>query len=287
MKSDVLVTTSELENKPSTAVKRKKNPFGVIFRATMIFIIVASISLMGLMLYLKVNYSEDVYVSGLSMYPTLNSEAKSLVGDNSYTMMFQSGDAYTFTRMIKSGDLLDYGVADPRQETLNKLKRFDIVVTYFPSDYSGGVRSENAVPKIKRIIGLPGERIELRTDDTPMGILLINGEEVKQPGNDIDRYNAPLKKAGIKVSYPASKDDSVASVWANKEITLGKDEYFVAGDNRYSYASCDSRFVGAIKTHYIHAKFGLVLGTCTVGDGGRSCDLDYGKLRWPWGNEYL
>jgi len=56
---------------------------------------------------------------------------------------------------------------------------------------------------VKRIVGLPGERLEIT-----MGTVLINGEPLLEP----------------TVAYKAP--------WNVPAVTLGSDEYFVIGDNR-------------------------------------------------------
>jgi signal peptidase I len=57
---------------------------------------------------------------------------------------------------------------------------------------------------LKRVVGLPGERIAIRA-----GVVLINGEPLKEP----------------YVRFPKAP-------WERPEVLLGQDEYFVAGDNR-------------------------------------------------------
>ena len=94
-------------------------------------------------------------------------------------------------------DKLTYRFSDP--------KRFDIIV--FPYKY------EENTYFIKRIIGLPGETIQV-TD----GKIYINGQVLNESyGREV------LKSGGI----------------AETPITLGEDEYFVMGDNRND--SMDSR----------------------------------------------
>ncbi len=83
---------------------------------------------------------------------------------------------------------------------------------------------------VKRIIGLPGETIQIKK-----GLVYINGEllQGEHYGKDI------ILNPGI----------------AEDEIILGEDEYFVLGDNRNG--STDSREIGPIKKEQIkgHAVF--------------------------------
>ncbi len=91
---------------------------------------------------------------------------------------------------------------------LNKLghiNRFDIVVLKIDG------REDNL---IKRIIGLPGETVEIKDND-----IYINDKKLE------DKY-------GYGVTYNIDK------------VTLKKDEYFILGDNRK--ISLDSRVFGTI-----------------------------------------
>ena len=123
-------------------------------------------------------------VNGVSMQPTLSD------GDNLIV------------------DKLSYRFRDP--------ERFDIIV--FPYKHK---------PKtyyIKRIIGLPGETVQI----DEQGNIYINGEILSESyGREIIRP----ENVGL----------------AAEPIVLGEDEYFVMGDNRNN--STDSRFaqVGNIK----------------------------------------
>ena len=76
---------------------------------------------------------------------------------------------------------------------------------------------------IKRVIGLPGERIELRD-----GMVWIDERQLDEP------YVNGLPTACYGTCAP---------------ITLGQDEYFVMGDNRPS--SLDSRSFGAVPANKI------------------------------------
>lgn len=95
-------------------------------------------------------------------------------------------------------DKLSYRFQDPQ--------RFDIIV--FPYEH------KKKTYYIKRIIGMPGERVRIDQD----GIIYINGEVLEED------YGAEvMRNPGRAVT----------------EITLGEDEYFVLGDNRNN--SSDSR----------------------------------------------
>lgn len=95
-------------------------------------------------------------------------------------------------------DKLSYRFQDPQ--------RFDIIV--FPYEH------KKKTYYIKRIIGMPGERVRIDQD----GIIYINGEVLEED------YGAEVMRSPGR---------------AVTEITLDEDEYFVLGDNRNN--SSDSR----------------------------------------------
>lgn len=109
---------------------------------------------------------------------------------------------------------LSYHFEDP--------KRFDIVV--FPYQ-------DSSVYYIKRIIGLPGERVRIEED----GTIYINNEPLEED-----------------YGYETISPNMIGRAKSN--IILGEDEYFVMGDNRND--SKDSRFeeVGNIHRDELEGK---------------------------------
>ncbi len=120
-------------------------------------------------------------VSGESMMPTLHD------GDNLIV------------------DKISYRFSDP--------ERYDIIV--FPFQY------EEKVYYIKRIIGLPGDEVQVKD-----GMVYINGELLgEEYGSEV------MENPGIAI----------------EPILLAEDEYFVLGDNRNHSADSRDPSVGVLK----------------------------------------
>ena len=109
---------------------------------------------------------------------------------------------------------------------LGTLERGDIVVFLFPQDTSKSF--------IKRIIGLPGDRIDVDVE----GNVTINSRNLKEDYIDPAHNN-----------MARSRWNNVRSEW--KEINPGF--YFVMGDNRD--ASNDSRSWGPVPLKLIYGKY--------------------------------
>lgn len=98
------------------------------------------------------------------------------------------------------------------------IKRGDIVVLLFPNDPSKSY--------IKRVVGLPGERVEIED-----GKLMINGEVINEPYLDTEYLS----------------HDSTPS-----PVDVKSHHYFVMGDNRNN--SSDSRSWGLVPEKYIYGQ---------------------------------
>ncbi len=125
------------------------------------------------------------------------------VAGNSMSPLLNSGDVVLIDQFL-------YDLTGP--------KRFDVVV----------FEREDAKVNIKRIIGLPGETVQITE-----GRIWIDGERLEEPADQ-----KKIALAGL----------------AETPVTLGEDEYFLLGDNRDS--SEDSRFVnvGNVKAGQIKGK---------------------------------
>lgn len=111
---------------------------------------------------------------------------------------------------------------------MGEVKRGDIVI----------IKGEN-LNYVKRVIGLPGDVIEMRNDH-----LIVNGITLQEP------YLAENKKAADSKGWPLTEDFG--------PLTVPSGEYFVMGDNRQR--SMDSRNgLGLIKEESLIGKSEFVI----------------------------
>ena len=135
---------------------------------------------------------------------------------------------YVLQRTIVSGSSMESTLHNKENLLVEKVSyrfkdpdSFDVIVFY-----PYGRESDDYY--IKRVIGLPGETVQIKGDT-----IYINGEEIKENyGKD------PMVYAGI----------------AEEPLKLADDEFFVLGDNRE--VSEDSRYeeVGPVKRENIEGK---------------------------------
>lgn len=103
-------------------------------------------------------------------------------------------------------------------QRFSELERYDVVV--FDTD------NPSKPHYIKRIIGLPGETVQI----TAKGEILINGDKITEYyGKDV------IQDPGIAI----------------EPITLGEDEYFCMGDNRNNSIDCRAPQIGPVNKDII------------------------------------
>ena len=111
------------------------------------------------------------------------------------------------------------------------LKRRDMIVFPFPPDPS--------IDYIKRLIGLPGERLEISKD-----LVFINGELIDEPYAYFEpKERASRQAQGLTEAVPVS---------CFGPIVIPEGKLFVMGDNRYN--SADSRYWGFVELETVKSK---------------------------------
>ena len=105
------------------------------------------------------------------------------------------------------------------------IKRGDIIVFKYPNDPSKDY--------IKRVVGLPGDSLELKNGDVYVNDKLYEEKYTKDKAADDMILHAHIEKG---------EGNSIVSVAAQTKITVPAGKYFVMGDNRNN--SQDSRFWG-------------------------------------------
>lgn len=115
----------------------------------------------------------------------------------------------------------DIMILDKISYRFNEIKRFDIVVIKEDKEYL-----------IKRVIGLPGEKVEYKDNE-----LYINGNKIDED-----------------FTHKKTEDFSLGELDSE---TIPENEYFVLGDNREN--SMDSRIIGFIPRKNILGKTTLTI----------------------------
>ncbi|PIR67603.1 signal peptidase I [bacterium CG06_land_8_20_14_3_00_33_50] len=159
-----------------------------------------------------------------------------------YTLLIISVIAFTirffvFQPFLVNGESMEPNFKDGEYLIVNEIsykigkapQRGDVIVLKYPKD-----PRENF---IKRIIGLPGETVKIH--DKKIFIAQNNSSEI------------PLEENYIPYTEKIESD-------MNQEWLLGKDDFFVVGDNRLPNRSSDSRSWGLLPRKNIIGKVWVV-----------------------------
>jgi len=174
---------------------------------------------------------QNFKVEGSSMYPTFYDGEFLLVNKIVYTRI-DLGTVHKFLPFISAGK-------NPEHYIFHGPQRGDVIVFHPPASQGGDTKDY-----IKRVIGLPGETVDVRDNH-----VYINGRELEEP-----YISAPTMCGGQYC-----------------HMTLGPNQYYVLGDNRT--ASSDSRFWGPVSADKIIGK-ALFVYWC----GGTQCKNHFDRF---------
>jgi len=194
---------------------KKTGGFGEMIRTILIAV--------GIALFIRTFAYEPFNIPSGSMIPTL------LVGD----YLFVSKLSYGYSRhsLPLSLPLI------PGRVLFTEPERGDVAVFKLPTD--------NRTDYIKRIVGLPGDTIQVTN-----GVLVINGEPVQrrrvEDFEDEDRYGRPATVMQYVETLPGGREYRILEIGDDLPndntgiYRVPEGHYFAMGDNRDN--SVDSRF---------------------------------------------
>ncbi len=166
--------------------------------------------LLALLVFLSVRASfQNFKVDGISMQPTLEDGQFLIVNK----LVYSEVDLDKLSDFVP---FVDPG-ADPQRNVFHGPERGDIIVLRSPS--------KPDIDLIKRVIGLPGETVEIRDGHVYINDQLLIEPYITQPWSD----NKP-------------------------KVTLPADQYYVLGDNRSNSADSRSQQVGLVHKDLIIGK---------------------------------
>ncbi len=209
---------------------KKKNSLFENFK-TLFYAIIAALIIRSFLF-------EPFSIPSGSMYPTL------FVGD----YLFVSKFTYGYSRHSFP---LSFPII-PERIFYKEPKRGDVIVFKTPED--------NKTDYIKRLIGLPGDKVEMISNQLFINNKKVKREKVKDDvysNFKVEKYKETLNNGKSYDVFEFTERVSFYETNSFSEITIPKDHFFVLGDNRDN--SQDSRFVGSIPKSNLVGKAVVVL----------------------------
>lgn len=215
--SDSLKTQNE--NKEVDFPEEREEGVGDFVKTALLAVLLA--------LFIRTFFYEPFNIPSGSMLPTLE------IGD----YLFVSKPSYGYSRHS-----FPFGLADFSGRIMEEApKRGDVVVFKLPSNTS--------IDYIKRLIGFPGDRIQVRN-----GRLYINGKLVEREEVGLRRIDAPeggkenvteyIETLPGGIMHRIYEESDSESLDDTKEFLVPEGHYFMMGDNRDN--SQDSRVIGFV-----------------------------------------
>jgi len=189
-------------------------------------------------------------------------------GYGPYSFNFSAGfrdyELFAVKKVPFSGRYLEFG----------KPKRGEVVVFKLPSD--------TKVDYIKRLIGLPGDKIQVRE-----GVLYLNGEAVKREKTEdfIDTEKNGQRIEQFRETLPNGVSYITHNLWDSggpgadntAVFTVPPGNYFMIGDNRDN--SLDSRFANGVG----FVPYENLVGRATILFFSHTDEASFWKFwNWPW-----
>lgn len=150
-----------------------------------------------------------------------------------------------------------------KKRAFGEIKRGDLIVFRYPAD--------PGTYYLARVIGLPGETLELRgrnlfIDDKP---LMEQRVTVKRDGLFDSDHLEELSSEGsgsYRVFYETNDDSVLQDETTKGPFRISADQYFVMGDNRDN--SEDSRYRGTVPSELIFGKPFMIYWSTNERPGG-------------------
>lgn len=250
-----------MEDNATTGIKKKSYWKEFSFGSLLIIIFFA----------VKSTCYEPFRIPSGSMIPTL------MIGD----FILVDKLSYGLKVPFSGGNYFGYNFDPIYLKKWDEPKRGEVVVFKFPKDPS--------IHFIKRIVGIPGDFIEIKNkmlyvNDEKVPVVEVSGESIrkeltgKYKDFNLKFYKSKLGEQSHIIQY--DQDNFYRADLEKRQIPEGY--YFVLGDNRdFSH---DSRFWGMVPRNYIKGKASLVWFSMVLPQEEKQSEnfkIRYGRIGSP------